>query len=176
MVTDQRSSPGVEPPSQSKQTMTGARGDDPTVRLAHLHQPIPGDPLLRQIGRFEPLAGERFDRVAPELRDRHGSRINRYRPRPIRRQPLPGSPSAPAWMRAGTAPECGDPESGNLPGRPAVHWDIGRGGLRPIRTRGVTMMAFRTGRRMLVLGSIVTILAAGAVAGGLSFKRFRAHR
>src|SRR5260221_4205436 len=79
-------------------------------------------------------------------------------------------------MTAGTAPECGDPESGNLPGRPAVHWDIGRGGLRPIRTRGVTMMAFRTGRRMLVLGSIVTILAAGAVAGGLSFKRSRAHR
>ncbi len=38
------------------------------------------------------------------------------------------------------------------------------------------MMAFRTGRRMLVLGSIVTILAAGAVAGGLSFKRSRAHR
>jgi len=38
------------------------------------------------------------------------------------------------------------------------------------------MMGFRTGRRMLVLGSIVTILAAGAVAGGLSFKRSRAHR
>src|SRR5882724_9696463 len=38
------------------------------------------------------------------------------------------------------------------------------------------MMAFRTGRRMLVLGSIVTILAAGALAGGLSFKRSRAHR
>ena len=38
------------------------------------------------------------------------------------------------------------------------------------------MMAFRTGRRMLVLGSIVTILAAGALAGGLSFKRSRARR
>src|SRR2546428_12265424 len=49
----------------------GPRGDHPAALVTHVDDPIADDPVDRELGALETLAGERLHRIAPELGDAH---------------------------------------------------------------------------------------------------------
>src|SRR3989442_902468 len=56
---------------EREQPRMGPRGDHPAALVTHVDDPIADDPVDRELGALETLAGERLHRKAPELGDAH---------------------------------------------------------------------------------------------------------
>jgi hypothetical protein len=55
----------------------GAGADDASAGSAHMNHAVADEAVRADLDRVEPLAGHRFDRVPPELRDVHAASLSR---------------------------------------------------------------------------------------------------
>src|SRR5207247_7577973 len=78
-----------------------------------LHDPVAADAVRQQLGLDEPLAAERLDRIAPQLRDLHRT-VNAEAPRA-----LPRCRTSIKALASMLEDGCGDPVPGRAPGRRA---------------------------------------------------------
>src|SRR2546430_14562120 len=70
-AADPRLAVGPEGRTEPEQLWLGPSGDHPAAGVAHVDDPVAGDPIDRELRALETLAGERLHGIAPELRDAH---------------------------------------------------------------------------------------------------------
>ena len=101
---------------EAEQPVPEASGDDPPGLLAHVHEPIAGDALLVHVHDLQPLAPQRLDGVAPQLRHlhRHTGSV-RLGVVPVARRSCGDGVVAPRAGGRARRPSCGDQPGSGAP-------------------------------------------------------------